>query len=170
MHLKLSATSTHGSSAPNAHKAPNTHSPSSPETMHALTLAHATRALEAHGFGTRRLGCVGAGDGDAFLTGNKPHSSQHAAVRARLDNSFETGVVRVIRGALLARRGWRAVAGVDTLIFVLLQCGDLASPQDGFKGQADKELGGGREEGAEGIGCRCENGVNTEGGAEEEGR
>jgi hypothetical protein len=52
---------------------------------------------------------------------------------------------------------------------MVLQNGDLTSSQDGFEGQTDEELGGGREEGAERVGGGCDDRVDAKEGAEEEG-
>jgi hypothetical protein len=68
----------------------------------------------------------------------------------------------------LARCG--AISSVCPFSLVILQDGDLASSKNGFEGKADEELGGGREECADGIGGWCEDGVDAEGRAEEEGR
>jgi hypothetical protein len=69
----------------------------------------------------------------------------------------------------LARHRRRAVSGIHAFVLVILQDSDLASSQDCLEGQAYEELSGRGEEGAEGVGGGCDNGVNAEEGAKEEG-
>lgn len=53
---------------------------------------------------------------------------------------------------------------------MVLEYGDLASAEHGFEGQFNEELGGGGQEGAEGVGGGCEEGVDAQSRAEEERR
>lgn len=60
-----------------------------------------------------------------------------------------------------------AVGGGQTVVFVLLQHGDLAASEDGLQWEAEEKFGCGGEEGAEGVGGGSDDGVDGEEGAEE---
>jgi len=143
--LELTAATSKRSSTPDPHQPPNTHSPSTPQPMHTLTLPCTRRPRETHRLCTRRLSSIRCRNTDAFFTCDKPHSTQHTPVLTRLHDSLEALVrgawfVQTIRWAL-STAGWGLVLRCEALVFVILECGDLAAAKDGFEREADEELG-----------------------------
>lgn len=86
--------------------------------MYALALAHAARALEAHGLCARGFGGVRGGYGYAFFAGDEPHGAEDAAIWAWLNNGLETDIVGLVSGALLS--GCGVVGKIYALVLVVL--------------------------------------------------
>lgn len=140
--------------------------------MHALAFLRALRGCSRPSV---CAACPRRYDDAALLARNRPHGAQDAAVGADIDNGREGLYVRVsaFGGTAALGRAARAgqlvgVAGEALGAGVGGEGGELAAAQDRFEGQLDEELGGGREEGAEGVGGGGEDGVDARGGAEDQ--
>ena len=184
---KLTATSTHGSSAPYPNQTPDTDAPASPQAMHALSLARPHGPLETHLLRTCRLGRSRADGCDALLAHDEPDGAQHTSIWTRIDDGMESPQAAVLDWllenglrvlALVAAEvrvggggalGLLAIFGGQAAVLVVLEYGDLAAAQDGLQRKADEQLGGRGKEGAERVGGRGDDGVDGEGGAEHEG-
>lgn len=169
-HLKLPTPTPQRSSPPNPNQPPNPDSPPPPQPLNPLPLPRPNRPLKPAFSRTLHLLPCRPHSRNPLLAQHKPHRAQHASVRTRLDNRMEPSQPRVVDGALQARAGgFLAVARAESRFLVRGEDSDLASPQHGFEGQAREEFHEGGEEGGEGVGGWCEEGVDGEGGAEEEG-
>ena len=141
--------------------------------MHTLPFDCLQRSRNAQGLCARELCGIGTHDGHALVTGDIPHGAEHAAVGAGLDDGSKGRVVVVrIRGSMVVGVGVRWQRGVlrgNALVLVVLQNGNLSAAKDGFEREAKEEFGHGGGKGAHGVGGGCENGVNSEHGAQKEG-
>jgi hypothetical protein len=130
-------------SAPDTNQTPHAYSPAPPQPFNTLSLLPSLLPPFP-------CACIGCRFRGTLLPHNTPHRPDDALIRTYVDNSLQ----------VLVSSGGISLGGKN---------GHLAPPQYGLEGEFEEELQRAGHEPADAVGGGCEDGIDGEAGAQQDG-